>query len=67
MNWTCRRQDNKCHSARAGATAVIGEEANHRQEIEEMSLFSPILKNILGKDIQKSLEMLKKNLEEKKS
>jgi hypothetical protein len=46
---------------------VIGEQANHRQEIEEMSLFSPILKNILGKDIQKSLEMLKKNLEEKKS
>jgi hypothetical protein len=46
---------------------VVGEQANHRQEIEEMSLLASILKNILGKDIQKSLEMLKKNLEEKKS
>ena len=46
---------------------MVGEDANHGQEIEDMSLLAPILKNILGKDIQKSLEMLKKNLEEKKS
>jgi hypothetical protein len=31
-----------------------------------MSLFAPIFKNMLGKDIQKSLDLLKKNIEEKK-